>query len=353
MSRRATKTPLVTVALGLFVSVGAASSRDARADVLPVVLGQGKKAPAKTPAQKAAEEKAAKEKADREAKEKADREAKEKADQEKADREAKEKADQEKADREAKEKAAQQADEKKKADEKREAERSVAEDPKKTYLFLGARYRHYVVPDFLIRPFVDGGHTQGLFSIGAELAVRKGGLELDLGLSYADAGFGPWLFKSKSDPDRAYELVWSDMKLINLTAELLYSIPLDKKGMFQFLLGGGIGVGFVAGDLYRVQAVPNANGLPPIERNWQQCAGPNQGINDSQGQAWCDGSNNHYNNYKEPSWANGGSKPVVVPILTIPQVSLRIKPLKQLQTRIDAGFSIAGFFAGFGASYGF
>jgi hypothetical protein len=351
MSRRATKRPVVAAALGLLVSVGAASSGDAHADALPTVLGQGKKAPAKTPAQKAAEEKAAKEKADKEAKEKADQEAKEKADQE-----AKQKADQEadeqkKADE--KKKADQLADEQKKADEKKKAERSVAEDPKKTYLFLGARYRHYVVPDFLIRPFVDGGHTQGLFSIGAELAVRKGGIELDLGLSYADAGFGPWLFKSKSDPDRAYELVSSDMKLINITAELLYSIPLDKQGMFQFLLGGGIGLGFVAGDLYRVQAVPNANGLPPVERNWDQCAAPNQGINDSQGQPWCDGSNNHYPGYKEPSWANGGSKPVVVPIITLPQLSLRIKPLKQLQTRIDAGFSIAGFFAGFGASYGF
>ena len=70
-----------------------------------------------------------------------------------------------------------------------------------------------------------------------------------------------------------------------------------------------------------------------------------------------DSDNDHYlragKDYSEKSWVDGGSKPVVIPWISLPQISLRIKPIKHMQARIDAGFSVTGFFTGLSAGYGF
>src|SRR5262249_40408498 len=124
--------------------------------------------------------------------------------------------------------------------------------------------------------------------------------------------------------------------------------PIDTKGRFDFLIGGGIGLAAVFGNLYRNQAYPNdpANLSRDDVHQWTKCpavgAGPSGG-------AYCDGGNKHYGTYDEPSWANGGSKPFVFPWISLPQLSFRYKPIKQLQTRADAGFSLTGFFFGLSA----
>jgi hypothetical protein len=43
---------------------------------------------------------------------------------------------------------------------------------------------------------------------------------------------------------------------------------------------------------------------------------------------------------------------MIFPWLALPQFSFRYKPIKQLQTRVDLGFSTAGIFFGLAASYG-
>ena len=55
-----------------------------------------------------------------------------------------------------------------------------------------------------------------------------------------------------------------------------------------------------------------------------------------------------------PSGAGEGAFMVflIFPWLAIPQVSLRYKPIKQFQTKVDLGFSTSGFFFGASASYG-
>ena len=63
------------------------------------------------------------------------------------------------------------------------------------------------------------------------------------------------------------------------------------------------------------------------------------------------GSRDVSNGYSEPYWGSG-SKPIVFPWLSIPQISIRYKPIRQLQTRFDTGFSTSGFFFGVSAGYG-
>jgi hypothetical protein len=56
-------------------------------------------------------------------------------------------------------------------------------------------------------------------------------------------------------------------------------------------------------------------------------------------------------NYVEPNWFNGGAVPVVFPHVA-GQIGLRYKPIKQLQTRLDIGISLTGFWFGLSADYG-
>ena len=56
-------------------------------------------------------------------------------------------------------------------------------------------------------------------------------------------------------------------------------------------------------------------------------------------------------NYTEPNWFNGGAVPVIFPHIA-GQVGFRYKPIKQLESRIDLGISLTGFWFGISADYG-
>lgn len=311
-----------------------------------------------SPKQKAAAEKAAKEAAEKEAAEKAakeaaEKEAADKAAAEKSEKEAAEKAEREKAEKEAADKVA-------KAKAEEEAKLDPFEDPGKTYRFIGLRFRDAIVPKFLINAFANGGRTVNAPMIGPEFTTRRDRFQFDIAVMYADYTMSQVLFKGKSQPENAYEMVGSGIRQLMFTIDLLYEIPLEKKddkvGRFSLLVGGGVGFGIVMGPLYRSQAYPkngtSASGDDPTQ--WSLCRGtgnPNA--------AFCENPNNHFSptdnvkdGFAEPSWANGGSKPLLFPWIAIPQVSFRYKPIKQLQTKVDLGFSTSGFFFGLSASYG-
>lgn len=222
------------------------------------------------------------------------------------------------------------------------------EDPSKSYYFINARFRDVILPKFMLNIFADGGRTVNVPMIGLELTRRKDNMEMDIAVSYADYSMDPFLFKGKSDGPEAYENVDSSLKAVYVTMDLLYDIPIDKHGKFSFLIGGGIGLGGVFGDLNRRQVTPTGTSIDPDNPSTaRDCRPDEKGTN-----VYCDDSNDHYGSYTEPSWANGGSLPFVMPWISLPQVSLRIKPIKELQIRVDGGFSITGFFAGASVGYG-
>lgn len=243
------------------------------------------------------------------------------------------------------------------------ADAPAAADPKydpleeqgKRYNFVGLRFRDVIVPKFMINWFADGGATVNVAMFGPEFSTRKNGIEADFAVQYADYSMNPFMFKGKNEGEEAYEIVSSSLKMFLFTAEILYDVPIDKTGKFSFLIGGGIGFGVVFGNLNRQQAFP-ADGSTTADPNdpskWKGCTGPAGTTTTSSGAPYCDASNNHFNGYTEPSWANGGSKPNIFPWLSLPQLSFRYKPIKQLQTRFDTGFSTSGFFFGLSAGYG-
>ncbi|MFI5297339.1 MAG: hypothetical protein ACHREM_04515 [Polyangiales bacterium] len=227
------------------------------------------------------------------------------------------------------------------------------EDPDTTYYFLGARFRDTVMPNFLLSPFVAGGPTiVNVPSFGLEGSWRKGGTETIIGLSYADYGMDPFPFKGKNESEFAWELVKSNLKMIQLTADLLWGTEFSKQ--FQFQYGLATGIAFVFGDLHRVQAQPTDGQTAGDPNKYIPCTTPNSS-------AYCDGSNNHYpsgdpsntdNWYTEQSWFSGGKRPSFYAIFG-PEVALRYKPIHALVMRLDLGFNVfSGFFGGVAVNYG-
>jgi hypothetical protein len=231
---------------------------------------------------------------------------------------------------------------------------SPAESPNKTYLFVGLRFRDVIVPKFVLNAFVTGGSTVNVAMAGPEFSVRRGHFEYDFSVQYADYSMGSFLFKAKSQDDYSYELVRSSLKLVYVTADILYSVPLDGRGRFAFLVGGGIGFAPVFGNIYRSQAYPlDPNDTDPDKPSkWGRCNAQNDPpVTTPANVPYC-GEGGHFGNQREPNWSNGGSRPIIVPWLALPQVSFRYKPVRQLQTRADLGVSLSGFFFGLSASYG-
>jgi hypothetical protein len=193
-----------------------------------------------------------------------------------------------------------------------------------------------------------------VFSSGPELTMRSGNLEADMSFTvpFSDASMKPFLFKGKNEPDQAYEIVSSDLKLFTASVDLLGNIPFDKERRVSMLIGAGVGISGVAGNIYRNQAAPKDPSKinPDDPSQWTKCVSANNPATKTPaGGQYCDASNNHYGNYTEPSWAHGGSKPFIFPYLAPIHLAFRVQPVKLLQLRVDGGFSITGFFVGFAA----
>lgn len=227
-----------------------------------------------------------------------------------------------------------------------EAGGSPVELPGKTYLFVGARYRAIIVPKFMINLFGDGGQTVLVHGFGPEFAIRKNAFEYNLSIWYAGYGLDGVSFKAKDDGVHAWEIVDSELKSLFITADFLWSQDFTPEFSLNYGLGGGFGIIF--GDLYRSQAYPGPNGNGNTGEGFVKCegvgAGPDLG-------AYCDNSNDHYAGFKEASWADGGSKPILFPWFVL-QTGLRYKPHRNFAARLDAGFGTSGFFLGLGADYG-
>jgi hypothetical protein len=259
-----------------------------------------------------------------------------------------------------------------KKEESPDAKWDPNEDPAKTYRFIGLRYRDAVVPKFIINWFANGGRNVNVPMVGPEFITRRDHLEIAVALMYADYSMDPFLFQGKSDPMTSWELVASTLKLGYVMADFLYEIPIEKvgekTGRFAFLIGGGVGIGGVFGQLYRSQAYPNSNAAATNSSDpsgWAACTGPGaQGrVAGNLSAGYCDTRTNHYaggtngdgnvyTGYTEDNWANGHSKPLIFPWIALPQIGFRYKPIKQFQMKADFGFSTSGFFFGLSASYG-
>jgi len=227
------------------------------------------------------------------------------------------------------------------------ASSSAVEEKGKTYHFVGARFRGLIIPSFVIGLFGDGGKTVFAPNFGPEFAIRRDNFEYNFSLTYTSYVMTDTTFKAPSDPQEAMELVNAHLKVLYLATDFVWSHPFSPK--VALLYGGGAGLGIVWGPLYREQAYPVGNG-------WASCgSGPPPAGTPEPKASYCAPDPNlktqHYAGYQEPSWANGGSKPILFPWLAL-QTGLRFKPSHDFVARLDVGIGFGQVFFGVGADYG-
>jgi hypothetical protein len=196
----------------------------------------------------------------------------------------------------------------------------------------------------MINLFGDGGRTVVVHGAGPEFGIRKDAFETNLSMWFASYAMDDTAFKAKDDPIEAYEIVQSKIKVLYLTSDFLWSSEISPE--FAINYGLGAGFGFVFGKLFRTQAYPAPGDDASDPDTWTKCPGPGA-------HPYCEDPDNegHFPGYTEPSWANGGSKPVIFPWLAL-QTGFRLKPHRNFAARLDMGFGTSGFFLGLGGDYG-
>lgn len=231
----------------------------------------------------------------------------------------------------------------------KEAEKanSPIEDPNKNYYFVGLRYRYMYMPQFMMNLFADGGTSLGAHGFGPEFTARKDNFEYVLSAWWAGYDMPYTRFKAAGDPPGGWEYVKANMNLLYLTADFNWTSQITP--VFGLNLGLGAGFGFAWGDIIRTEAYKDNNG------KWGRCTadGAPGDTYTYKGETsqYCDGGSDAQYNYNEPSWAGGGSKPIVFPWLAL-QTGVRIKPHRNVMLRVDLGWAIVGPFFGISGNYG-
>ncbi|HEX3772436.1 MAG TPA: hypothetical protein VHV30_16275 [Polyangiaceae bacterium] len=234
---------------------------------------------------------------------------------------------------------------------------NTVEKPGKSYQFVGLRYRGTIVPSFIEHLFVDDGATIYSNTIGAEMDFRKDGKSTILWLQYTEFGFGDTLFLQKgvTDTPNNYSIVQSSLKGIYLGVDENWSTPLANH--FDLEYGFGLGLGAIFGTLYNNWVYPTPGGAPPPDTvtadngtRYSACQSVNDGTSCQPG--------DHQNatvakvgHHSESNWFNGGAVPVVFPHVG-GQIGVRWKPIKQVESRLQLGISLTGFWFGLSADYG-
>jgi hypothetical protein len=220
------------------------------------------------------------------------------------------------------------------------------------YLFLGAFYRHVVIPGFIQSLFVAGGIDGSNPGTGVTFNWRKNNFNINTNLWWNNAvanGF----FRAQGDPRTDTEFVDVNLGVIFITVEVMWAFPLVD--WFAIELGFDLGLGFIYGDLTRTEAYESSPGAD----DWQACDGPG----DPNGGAYCEvdrapdpcyANNGGHYDCNEANWSEeGGDIPIVFPWVALPHLAVRFKPIHQLQIRIDGGYGLYSFFFGGSVSYGF
>lgn len=224
--------------------------------------------------------------------------------------------------------------------------------PDRPTTWIGARFRGYLMPKFLVNTVFDSGATLFAPGGGLTLETKAGDAVLVFSAAYASYRAPEMPIKLKGVPDTDYEIVESDLQALFATIDIVWNKQLDARGHWSARLGIGVGVGWLFyGNLYRSQAFPTTeSGDDPYL--YAKCRGPN---NPSGSYRYCnqlDADADRYPGYTEPSWFEGGALPRVFPFLAIPEIGLSWTPARNVGIDLEVAASVSGLMMGLGFRYG-
>jgi len=200
---------------------------------------------------------------------------------------------------------------------------------------IGARYRYVAIPKFVVNLFADGGATIDGSHFGVEYATGSESFEVVFAAMYGGYSMDPTFIKAKGEIIEGWELASIDLNALHFTSSFLWSSAFtESEPRVRFLYGAEVGLGFFFGDIFHTQAMPadpNST-LDPTQTTWVPC--PAVGAH-----PYCGDENEHFGNYSEPSWFNGGAKPVFLPWLSF-NTGLLFRPSPKFSARIDAGYNL-------------
>ncbi|HBQ11713.1 MAG TPA: hypothetical protein DEF51_11345 [Myxococcales bacterium] len=224
------------------------------------------------------------------------------------------------------------------------------EEANTDYFFLGGFYRHVIIPGFIQELFVEGGIDGSNPGAGISFNYRRNNFNIVANAWWNNAS-GQGYFRANGDPRTDTEFIDVQLGVVFFTAEFLWSFPITD--WLAFELGFDLGFGFIYGNLTRTEAYESSAGAG----DYQPCDGPGGGT-----PGYCEpaapppcyaNSGGHYD-CNEPNWfTDGGDTPFLFPWVSLPHIAVRIKPIKQIQIRLDGGYGLYSFFFGGSLSYGF
>lgn len=245
------------------------------------------------------------------------------------------------------------------------------ERPDTDYFFFGAVARGVVVPEFITDLFVQtesGLGSSGTpinMGVGAYFNYRRNGFNITAEAWYL--GFGTRAYyHGLGAADSEYEYIESNLGVV--FGSFLFGWSFDITNWFAIDLGFGIGVGGMVGDMHRTEAHRGGDRSGQL----RPCSGPNDSadglgycesgveLRDSNGRVTSTTSEGGTyqraggpGNGPNPFYFGDGGVPPIFAWLDLPRVGIRIKPIHQVQIRIDGGYNLYGFNFGGSIGYGF
>jgi hypothetical protein len=212
--------------------------------------------------------------------------------------------------------------------------------------WFGAYVNGNFVPSFMLKLFLDDAPTVSNVAFGFTATHRsKDGMSIVMGIGYAPYSFhGP--FRISGDPDTDTEWLDSNLGLLHLRGELLWSTEIvpDK---LSFEYGVGLDVGVVLGSMVRTEAYRDASGtahpcVGPLNPNPVYCELPQNLA------AGTDAYNQHGAQYHVVE----KRVPPVALVPMLPVLALRYTPIRELAVKLDFAFGLMQFAVGVSAAYG-
>ena len=218
--------------------------------------------------------------------------------------------------------------------------------------WLGARYYGVVLPKFVMNIVADGGRTLPVPGGAFTFTTQASDAEITVALGYLSYRMGDTPVKPRGQPDTEWEWMSSSLQAFTATVDLMWSFPLDAAGNVNFRVGGAVGMGWMfTGELSRVQSYPK-DGKPGDPSTYLKCRGPNDPWGTFHYCNALDKDATHYPGYNEPDWFHRGIRPLVFPVLVLPQLGLSFRPTPTLAIDLDTGVSLSGFLTSVGFRVG-
>ncbi len=213
-------------------------------------------------------------------------------------------------------------------------------DPLPPY-WLGARYDGAVMPQLFLQPFWEGGTTLVLPGAAATFTLRARDADLVFSLGYLGTSMPDTPFLPRGAPVTDWEIMAFDAHAVTLGFDLLYRVKLDPAERGAFRVGASLGGGvIVEGALRRTQAYPTQAADGSIQLT--KCLGPNAPAGTFRYCNELDADADHYGDYREPSFFDGGSYPLAFPLFALPMLGFTYRPGQAFALDVDVAFSLTG-----------